>query len=608
MTGPVTFGSLLDGSRGGTPNDPFVEELLIKEARQKARSRRLRRGAITLVIAVIVLIASWAIGGGGGPHSHDSGLPRGRPVTAPTVGSDVTSTSLGAGTTVDAVDMLSSSFGYSLISNDTFHPSSRVFLAVTHSGGVRWSFVDALPRASYWTGGGEYIPPFHFTSRTTGYVTSALSTRVFVTIDAGSTWRSVSLPGTLSGWTFNASMMAAVSRGCPVSSSSARCPAFLSFLRDGAPTALRVAPVPLIPHLDTQTVVPLALTPTRQLIVMEGLQGGGGEHGSGVLLMTPDLGSTWQRLGDPCGIEAEGDQIIVLGSGRWLLSCFLGEGMMAGKSSIWRTSDSGHSWALVNRANDSSNNAGTVGNGGGVSMTVTPSGDGSLLFATTQGAVGGVSVSRDGGVHWSSAFLDGLGGAPETLSALGKRGALDAIDGGLIYRTTNGRTWTALPLLPAGNYQGLPICRAGHVTATLVPTHIKGIPGTYPVVFTNQGSNACYLQGVPIAQPVVGESTAPVGMPANRDVYSSARFVVLKAHGGTGSLWLSIDLGTASPSGYSTSVCRPRRVTAVSVRFSPPSTFLIALPRGRGDVCSTFPTTGVGFMIAGSRGLEQSAS
>ena len=600
--------SLIEVVGDGPMVDAFVEELLIEEARQRARSRQIRRVVVVLALALGVVTASWAFGGGGGGPSRASDASRGRPVAAPTLGSRVNSTSLGIGTTVNATDMLSSSLGYAIISNDVFHPTTRVYLAVTHSGGVRWSFVSALPVAAYRSGGWEYIPTFHFVSPTTGYVTSALSTGIFVTTDAGVTWRRAPLPGPLSGWTFGASTMAAVSRVCPAHSASATCPAFVSFFSHGSPTAQTPAPVPLVPGLDVQTVVPLALTPSHRLIVMEGLQGGGGLHGSGALLATSDLGSTWRRIGDPCGIEAEGDQLVVLTSRRWLLSCFLGEGMNQGKSSIWRTADGGLTWSLVNRSNDSSTTTSNVGDGGGVSMAVTPSRDGSLLFGAMQGAIGGVEVSRDGGIHWSPAFLDGLGGSPETLSTFGARGALVDVDGGLIYRTTTGRAWSALPLLPAGRYEGLPICQAASVTAVLGTRHIKGSPGTYPVVFTNRGPSACYLTGAPIAQPVAGSPATAVGLPANRNVDFATHVVALRGDGGTASLWLSIDLGTTRALGYPPPVCHPRRVTAVSLRFSPPSAFVVALPAGRGEVCSAAPSSFVGFVVAGSKAMATTSN
>jgi hypothetical protein len=510
----------------------------------------------------------------------------------------VNSTSLGLGTTVDSVDMLSSSLGYAIISNDPFHPTSKVYLAVTHSGGTRWAFVKTLPSSSYRESGDEYIPTFHFVDGTTGYLSSSLSTGIFETTDAGLTWRTVQLTGSLTGWEFNGTTMVTVSRACPTATPAAKCPAFLSLFRDGLPSQ-KAASVPLEAGVDAQSVIPLAVTSSGQIIVMEGYQGGGGLSGSGALIATMNHGATWRRLADPCGIEAEGDQLITLDSNRWLLTCFLGEGMNQGKSSAWESSDGGAVWGLINRDTDSSTTTHDVGSGGGVSTTVAPSGDGTLLFGTMQGAIGGVDVSRDGGVHWTSANLDGQGGAGETLSTFGRRGALDDIDGGLIYRTTNGRDWTVLPLLPAGKYEGLSICNASTVTATLSATHVKGIPGYYPVVFKNQGANSCYLEGSPIAQPVVGQAAVPVGLPANRNVNYPAHAVVLRAHGGTASLGLSLHVGNATNMGYPSSYCHPRRMAAISLRFSPPSIFTIAMPSGLSEVCAAVPYLGVGFVVSG---------
>jgi hypothetical protein len=585
--------------------DPF--EMLFKEARELQRQHRRRRWAA--VLALIVLIAAVTVAVAGGGRSSSPGLAS-NPSTssrfgvAPPPGSEVNSTSLGLGTTVDSVDMLSSSLGYSIISNDPFHPTSRVYLAVTHSGGARWAFVKTLPPPSYRVSGDEYIPTFHFVDGTTGYLSSSLSTGVYETTDAGTTWRWVRLPGSLTGWVFNGSTMVTVSRVCPTTTPAATCPAFLSLFRDGMPASRNSASVPLAAGVDAQTVVPLALTAPGQIIAMEGMPGGGGEAGSGALISTTDQGATWRRLADPCGIEAEGDQLITLDSNRWLLSCFLGEGMNAGKSSIWQSSDGGAQWTVVNRATDSSTTTGDVGNGGGESMTVTLSGDGALLFGEMQGANGGVEVSRDGGARWTTAYLDGQGGAPETLSTFGKRGALDDIDGGLIYRTTNGRDWSVLPLLPAGKYDGLSICSAATATATLSATHVKGIPNYYSVVFKNWGVNACYIEGAPIAQPVVGTAAVPVGLPATRNVNYRADAVVLRAYGGSARLGLSVVIGKASALGYPSSYCHPRHITAISLRFSSPSIFTVALPAGGGEVCATVPSTGVGSIVPGGGALS----
>jgi photosystem II stability/assembly factor-like uncharacterized protein len=498
--------------------------------------------------------------------------------------------------------MLSSTFGYAIISNNPFHPTSRAYLAVTRSGGARWTFVSALPPRSYGTRGNEYIPMFHFVNGSAGYVSTSFSTGVFATTNAGATWRLVRLPGNFSGWVFSGTSMVTVSRACPTNIQSAKCPAYLSLFRDGKTTGR--TSVPLVAGIDAQSVVPLAITATGLTVIMEGVQGGGGQAGSGALIATTNDGATWQRIADPCGIEAEGDQLITDDSNRWLLSCFLGEGMNGGKSSIWRSNDGGATWRLVNRANDSSTTTGNVGNGGGVFTTIVPSDDGSLLFGAMQGAIGGIEVSRDGGTHWASAYLDGQGGAPETLSTFGKKGALDDIDSGLIYRTTNGRNWSVLPLLPAGKYDGLPICRAGTVTANFGANHVQGIRNYYPIVFKNLGASACYLYGAPIADPVVGSTGVPVGPPAYRNTYDPTRAVVLRAFGGTASIGFSVDLKKASALHPVQLQCHARRVTAISLHFSSPSDFTVALPSGGGEVCTASQSTGVGSVVSGSGALS----
>ena len=581
--------------------DPF--EMLIKEARQLQQRDRRRRWAAVLAPIIVIAVVTVVVAGGGRSPTRGSTVSSPPPSRseAPAPVDQVTSTSLGVGTTVNSVDMLSSTFGYAIISNNQFHPTSRAYLAVTHSGGARWTFVNALPPGSYGTRPNAYIPMFHFVNSSIGYVSMAFTTGVFATTNAGASWHMVRLPGTLSGWVFNGTSMVTVSRSCPRNIQSATCPAYLSLFRDGM-TTTRTS-VPLVAGVDAQSVIPLAITASGLIVVMQGDQGGGGEAGSGVLMATSNQGVAWQQMADPCGIEAEGDQLITLGANRWLLSCFLGEGMNQGKSSIWRSNDNGATWRLVNRDTDSSSTTGDVGNGGGVFTTIVPSDDGSLLFGAMQGAIGGVEVSRDGGTHWTSAYLDGQGGAPETLSTIGKKGALDDVEGGLIYRTTNGRNWTVLPLLPAGKYGGLSICRAGAVTATFGAHHVKGIPTYYPVVFKNLGANACYLYGAPIAYAVDPTGT-PVGPPAYRNTYEPTRPVVLRAFGGTASLGISVDLDNASDLQPVQMQCNARHVTAISIHFSSPSEFKVALPSGGGEVCVASQSTGVGSVVSGRGALS----
>ncbi len=526
---------------------------------------------------------------------------RGRPITTvrdalatptPRRGHQVTSTSLGITTTIDAVDMVSASDGVALVSNDPFHPSSPVWVAETADGARTWRFRAPLPARADTAGGSEYIPTIHFVSRDVGYVLGA--GEIVMTTNGGLTWRALrsTAPG---GWAFGARDVVAVTRLCRSSTDTARCPAIIRAWPWGSTRQYWGGPIPLFARVDPQQVAPLAVTPAGDVIVWEGLAGGGGLPGSGALVESKVGTSSWHRLADPCGIESEGDQLIVLSRSSWLLSCFLGEGMNSGKSSIWRSGNAGKTWTLVNRATDSLNTAANLGTGGGVAMTIYPSQDGSILYGAMTGALGGIEVSRDGGAHWASAWLDGQGGAPETVSPIGPRGAMVAIDAGLTYVTRSSQDWAVVSPLPAGNYRGLPFCTAGTVRPTLNPAHVPGIPGYFPVVFTNRGRGPCYLSGTPIVQAI--ERGRVMGFPAIRNVDFTARAVVLSGGGVTASVSLGIDLGQTSALG-SLATCRPRNVDAIVVEFAPSATFRVRLPR-RGVVCTQVPSMGAGFVVKG---------
>jgi hypothetical protein len=96
-----------------------------------------------------------------------------------------------------------------------------------------------------------------------------------------------------------------------------------------------------------------------------------------------------------------------------------------------------------------------------------------------------------------------------------------------------------------------------------------------------------------------------VGPPASRNISYSPDVVIVLAKGGTASTWNSLALGPSANLGCHRAARGPRRVSAVVVRFNAHSTFTVALPRGRGEVCTKIPVSSVGYVIAGSSGLAQ---
>ena len=551
------------------------------------------RSPRVLALLLVTFSTFWWATGAAQASSSSTSSSHSEFAQAPTSGHEVTNTSLGIGTVIDATDMVTPQVGFALVSNDPFHPTSAVWVAETFDGARTWRFRGTLPSRADTIGGEKYIPSIHFVSSQVGYVMSDYD--VIMTTDAGAKWSVVHAAGVPTGWTFGRGMLALITRACGPFARQATCPATESTWPRGANSPTWTSPVPLLPHVDAQSVEPLALTSAGDLISWEGENGGPGAPGSGALLKTSMGSSTWHRIPDPCGIVMGSQQIVQLGPSNWLLSCFLGEGMMQGKSQIWHTMDSGAHWILVNRQTDTSNTRANVGTGGG-GIPISASGDASILYGTLGGAVGGVALSHDGGADWTNAPLDGLGGAPSSISPIGPRGAIVSIDDGLTYRTLNGRTWSVLPPLPAAHYHGLAMCSPASTSASLSPVHRPGIPGYYPLTFTNQSSNSCYLTGTPIVQGF--ERSHAVGLPATRNVTFTTHSVILRTKGSVASVSLGIDLTGMSGLGYP-ATCAPRHVDAISVEFAPSVIFHVQLPR-EGLVCTSFFDMGVGFVVKGS--------
>ena len=209
-------------------------------------------------------------------HSHPE-LTR-----APAPGQEVTSTSLGIGTVIDATDMVTPQVGFALVSNDPFHPTSAVWVAETSDGARTWHFRGTLPSRADTVGGGKYIPSIHFVGSRVGYVMSNYD--VIMTTDAGAAWSTVHAAGVPAGWAFGHGTLALVTRACGPYSGSATCPATASTWPWGAQRPTWTSPVPFLSRVDVRSVEPLALTSAGDLITWEGVNGGGGAPGSGALL------------------------------------------------------------------------------------------------------------------------------------------------------------------------------------------------------------------------------------------------------------------------------------------------------------------------------------
>jgi hypothetical protein len=358
----------------------------------------------------------------------------------------------------------------------------------------------------------------------------------------------------------------------------------MSLYRIGATTPWRTVRIPRTSNVANRNAQLYAVISPSTLVMSEGQSGGGAEHSRLSLSETSDAGITWRHLDDPCaGLGS--NQLVIYGSQRWLLSCFLGEGMNQGIGNLWRTSNGGATWTRVRH-------------GDAEATTLTLSGNRRIIFGEVAGASGGITYSTDGGAKWNYTGIDGQGGAPESFSTIGATGALDQVIGALLFRSRNGRTWTTLPELPAGPYEGISICTARNgVSATFHYKPRKGADGPSAVFFTNHGTRNCYLDGAPIVQAVDGPGRTPIGGTAETSTGPKADFVVLKANGGRANTSLLL----SPPSAYRpASVCVAKLATGLTISFGAPSHFFDRF-RVPTNVCTNiFSSVSVNEVLTGS--------
>ena len=515
------------------------------------RARLVPLATLTVIASVINVVSGVSLG------SSASVLPR-PPVHRGTL---VTNTTAGSGTQIDRVDMVTTTMGYGVAANDAFYPTKWVYLVRTTNSGTSWTMQSALPYLSFHQSGEELVPTIDFVSPLVGYVSSEgqVPGALFMTTNGGITWSKVLTPGVTPTFMATSSTLAVVSDICShpqqVTHFNA-CPNDLSLYHVGVTTPWRSVRIPQTSNIANRNAQLFAITSPNTFVMSEGDSGGGGQHSRLSLSETNNAGITWRHLDDPCaGLGS--NQLVTFGSQHWLLSCFLGMGMNQGIGNLWRTSNGGASWSRILH-------------GDAEATTLVPSGNRRIIFGEVAGATGGVVYSTDGGAKWTRTDIDGQGGAPESLSTIGPTGAIDDVIGNLLYRTRNGRNWTALSELPAGKYNGLSICTSrGGVHTSLKWKPLKGAIGPSAIIFTNRGAQNCYLDAAPIVQSVDGAARTPVGPPAEM-FYAQSDFIILKANGGRANATLLI---FPSTSWKPASVCDASVSTGLTITFGSPSHF-----------------------------------
>lgn len=499
-------------------------------------------------------------------------------VSAP--GAQITDTTFGIGTTIYAVDMLSSSFGYGIAAS-TSQKMNAYHLVRTTNVGTTWNNVGSLPLGPATSFGPENPMTLIFKTHDIGYVSSP-DGLVYVTRDAGATWEKVLAPGIwptvqLVGSTLG--VVSEVCRGALPAYGPARCPSYLSQFRLGATRPFSSRVIPSVGKSPWRGALLLSESTPGDFVVVEGEINGPG-YGPYPLLSTIDGGRSWRRIENPCSRNMV-SQLIAVSNHKWLLYCFLGGGMMQGTSQLSVSTDHGSTWTRVAYANEMGRSS-KLGIGD-VEYQLALSSNHRILFGAVDGAAGGIQQSTDGGHTWSWAKVSIVsGGAPEYLSTFGPTGAIGGALGGPLYRTVNGTTWTPVPGLPAGKDDGLSICSTtSGTTAKSHYSYDQNHQWEYVVTFTNNASHGCYLNGIPSVQPTVGTGRRAVG-PINTqdDGAGTVPYVKVKPNGGVASLLLYVNTSIYGPA----SQCGRSSIDGVTLHFNGPATFSVHI--GHHFICS----------------------
>jgi len=465
--------------------------------------------------------------------------------------------------------MVSAAQGYGIASGNGAG-QNWYYLVETSNAATSWNVREALPLSSF-RNDSNYSqgPLLHFVNRKIGYV-SNYHGPLYVTVNAGATWSKVLTPGIWPSFVTAGSTVSVVSDVCkgPLPQYGAlKCPSDLSMYRLGAIKPLHSFVIPSEGVGSWRSAVAMTAISAMSTVVVEG----NNEGAASSLLETDNAGVSWHRLADPC----EGliiNQLITSVQGRWLLYCFMDGGMNQGTNGLYSSSDVGVSWSVVSKGTEQGN---VVGNIGDFMMNLAVSTNQKIIFAGLDSPAGGIEYSTNGGAHWIRVNQPvSSGGSPELISTFGTKGAVLDVGDGAQYRTLNGTTWRVLSPLSAGKYRGLRICTVARGTKATIGATQPGIPGTTSnigVIFRNEGSASCYLDGQPNFTAEEGAARGPVGAPTQPNFSGESPYVILKAHGGAATVWFEVQ----SVKRYPKSFCKPQSFDKFSIQFAFPSTFFL---------------------------------
>ncbi|MFX0577825.1 DUF4232 domain-containing protein [Nocardia nepalensis] len=128
-------------------------------------------------------------------------------------------------------------------------------------------------------------------------------------------------------------------------------------------------------------------------------------------------------------------------------------------------------------------------------------------------------------------------------------------------------------------------CRASDLAAALGPESAAAGSVAFPIVFTNNGSGPCLLEGFPGVSYATGPDSAPVGAPAAREGASSGP-VQLDPGGQASALVFAVNVHNIPPE-----QCQPTAVPGLRI-YPPDNTASLYLERtatacGNGQVTTT---------------------
>jgi len=527
----------------------------------------MRTALLLFVTSLCLASALVTVGTGSLGSAVASGTTPSPPIVRP--GTVLNDTTLGIATAVDETDMVSPTLGYGVASgNGQGH--NWYYLVATTNDATSWKVRGVLPFGSF-SFSSDYFedPTLHFISRDVGYA-SGYHGPVYVTEDAGATWAKVLTPGIWPTLVVAGSTASIVSDVCkmPLPQYGAKkCPSELSQYVVGTTTPLHSYVIPGEGVGPWRSAVALSAVSATSTVVVEG----NGEGRASSLLISDDAGLNWRRLADPCeGLIV--DQLIPSTPKGWLLYCFIDEGMSQGPSGLYSSSDAGASWSVVAKGSEQGK---AVGNIGDFMLQLAMSNNKKIIVAGVDSAGGGIEYSTNGGVHWTRVNeAVSSGGSLETISTFGASGALLDVGDSAEYRTLNGTSWQAIAPLSAGRYRGLRVCTSNAGTKAVFGRTESGIPANshdIPVKFTNGGNTPCYLDGAPNFSVTTGASRARLGPRVQDNLSGEPPYVVLKARGGTASVWLDVEAVTDYPKKY----CDPKTFNGIYIQFPAPATYFL---------------------------------